>query len=312
VRHQSLPLGIFAIACGLLTHATAAHATATETWVSGTGTNSGACTITAPCRTFAFAHNLTAAGGTIHVLTSGSFGPLTITKTISIVADGVDAMIETAAGGAAIIVQVAGTGVVSLHGLTIDERGTANDGISFVSGGALHVDNCTIRRARLGINFAPTGTSKFYISDSVITDSSGDGFFVHPTGGGAAKIMADRVRVENAGATGFDFNGTNTTGLIQGTVRDSVAAGNGGNGILAIDQDGNGLTKVMIDHTSVVNNINLGVFSVGESTIWIGDSTVTGNGTGLSSSGGILASYGTNKLIGNVSDGAPQSSVGMR
>ena len=311
MRRQSLPLGLVAIACGLLAHATSAHAISGETWVSGTGSNAGGCTITAPCRTFAFAHLQTGPSGTIHVLSSGNFGSLTITKAISIVAEGVDAVINTAAG-AALTVQVGGTGVVSLRGLTIDMHGTSNDGISFVSGAALHVQNCTIRGAKLGINFAPTGTSELYFSDSVITDSSGDGLFVHPTGNGAAKVMVDRVRVENAGATGFDFNGSNTTGLIQGTVRDSIAAGNGGNGILAVDQDGNNVTKLMIDHTTVANNASIGVSSVGTSTIWIGDSTVTGNGTGFFSGGGILASYGTNKLVGNVGDGAPQSSIGMQ
>jgi hypothetical protein len=314
MRHISLSIGIVAIACGLLAHATAARAVTVETWVSGTGSNAGACPITSPCRTFAFAFGQTSAGGTIHVLSSGNFGPLTITKAISIVAEGVDAMINTAAGGAAIIVQVGGTAIVSLRGLTIDERGTANDAISFVSGAALHVRNCTIRRAQVGIRFAPAGTSELYVADSVITDTSLDGLFIHPSGSGGAKVMVDRVRAENATGNGFEFSGSNTTGQITATVRDSVAAGNAANGIVAFDGDGSGATKVMIDHTAAVNNTNSGVVSVNAgATIRIGDSTVTGNGTGLNAAAGaVLESYGTNKVDGNGTDVSGATTIATR
>ena len=132
-RHS---IGIFAIACGLLAGQTTARA-APETWVSGTGSNAGNCPITAPCRTFAFAYGQTNNNGAINVLSSGNFGPFTIAKPISIVAEGVEAMINTGAGGAGIIVQAGANAIVSLHGLTIDLHGTNNNGISFVSGAAL-------------------------------------------------------------------------------------------------------------------------------------------------------------------------------
>ncbi len=94
---------------------------AIATWVSGTGSDAGNCQITAPCRTFAFAHDQTNNNGAINVLSSGNFGPLTITKPISIVSDGVEAVINTGANGAGIVVQ-AGAAAVSLRGLTIDMR----------------------------------------------------------------------------------------------------------------------------------------------------------------------------------------------
>jgi hypothetical protein len=59
------------------------------TWVSGHGTDSGACPLAAPCRTFAFALTQTAAGGEIYVLDPAGYGTVTITKAISIVNDGV-------------------------------------------------------------------------------------------------------------------------------------------------------------------------------------------------------------------------------
>ena len=96
MRHHAISIRVFAVACGLLASASIAQA-ANETWVSGTGTDAGNCPRTAPCRTFQFAHDQTNNNGAINVLTSGNFGPLTITKPISIVADGVEAVINTGA-----------------------------------------------------------------------------------------------------------------------------------------------------------------------------------------------------------------------
>src|SRR4029077_12685850 len=88
------------IAIILLTNSQLAHAATRPpqfraTWVGGTGTDSGACPITAPCKTFQYAFTQTLAGGTINVLSPGSFGPLDITKSVSIVADGVEALIQS-------------------------------------------------------------------------------------------------------------------------------------------------------------------------------------------------------------------------
>jgi hypothetical protein len=48
-------------------------------------------------------------------------------------------------------------------------------GIGFVSGGALHVQNCVIRKAGSGILFLPaSGTPELYVADSVIADALTD------------------------------------------------------------------------------------------------------------------------------------------
>ena len=66
-----------------------AHAQATRTWVSGVGDDANPCSRTAPCKTFAGAISKTSTGGEIDVLDPGGFGALTITKSISIEAEGV-------------------------------------------------------------------------------------------------------------------------------------------------------------------------------------------------------------------------------
>jgi hypothetical protein len=303
MRRHSSPTGIFAVAmaCGLLAGGTSAQA-ALLTWVSGTGTDAGNCAITAPCRTFAFAHDQTNNNGIITVLAPGSFGPLTITKPINIVADGVEALINTAAGGSAIVVQADAAATVSLRGLTIDLRGTANKGISFLSGAALHVQDCVIRRTEEGISFVPSAASELTIANSVVANSNVNGITVFPTGSASAKVALDRIRVENNAGHGIIFLGFDTTGAIVATVRDTVSAGNQEFGIGAANS-GAGTVDVMIDRSAALNNSTGIVAHISGTTIRMGRSTVTGNTAGLeASSGGVIASYGTNKIEGNGTD----------
>ena len=53
--------------------------------MSATGSDSGGCGLTAPCRTFAYALTQTAVSGEIIVLSSAGYGPVTIGKAVSII-----------------------------------------------------------------------------------------------------------------------------------------------------------------------------------------------------------------------------------
>src|ERR1700730_3178085 len=74
------------LACGL-SSAAPVQAGPNRTFVSGTGTDGGACPLAAPCRTLSFAFAQTAAGGEIDVLDPANYGPVFITNAISIVND---------------------------------------------------------------------------------------------------------------------------------------------------------------------------------------------------------------------------------
>src|SRR5688572_24992148 len=67
---------------------TLAEAQASRTWVSGVGDDANPCSRTAPCKTFAGAISKTAANGEINVLDPGGFGAVTITKSLTISAEG--------------------------------------------------------------------------------------------------------------------------------------------------------------------------------------------------------------------------------
>jgi hypothetical protein len=316
MRHHATSIRALAVACGLLASAGVAQA-ASETWVSGTGTDAGNCPITAPCRTFAFAHTQTNNNGAINVLTSGNFGPLIITKPISIVADGVEAVINAATGGAAITIAVGANAVVSLRGLTIDLRGTPNTGITFQAGGALRIQDCVIRKpGSAGIFFNPgSGTSELYVADTTIADNGAShGIFVFPVGTGSAKVTLDRVRLENAAdGAGASFESGNASNPVTASMRDISASGNSGHGVRAT-ASGGGSVSVMLDRVAAVNNPGNGVTALGAGAIIrIGDSTVAGNNAGLfAGDGGVIDSYGTNKVNGNSLDGTPTNTIDMK
>jgi hypothetical protein len=308
--HHSLRLGILIIAFALLAGVSAAQARP-DTWVSPQGSDSGTCPINAPCRTFAYAHSQTNNNGSINVLSSGNFGALTITKSISVVAQGAEAAIVTGAG-AGIIVQAPPAAIVSLRGLTIDMRGSASPGISFVSGSALHVRDCVIHRAGDGIEFIPaSGITNLYVTDSVISNSGDTAISIAPSGNADARAMVDGVRMENA-IHGIVVAANTTTGNVRATIRNSTTSGGPGVGISALG-GGSGTAKVMVAQSVIANNLH-GIFTSGaNATIWIGDSTISGNsGIGFVSSGGVSASYGTNKVNGNATDGAATSSAALK
>ena len=70
--------------------------------------------------------------------------------------------------------------------------------------------------------------AQLYVADTVIANATSNAIIVQPNGSGGAKVMLDRVRVENGSDNGIIFEGSVTTGSISATVRDSVVAGNGG------------------------------------------------------------------------------------
>ena len=93
-----------------------AYAQATRTWVSGVGDDANPCSRTAPCKTFAGAISKTAAAGEINVLDPGGFGAVTITKSIRIISDHIEAGVLVS-GTNGVVVSVASTDHVLLDGL---------------------------------------------------------------------------------------------------------------------------------------------------------------------------------------------------
>src|SRR2546423_3716335 len=88
MRKIAISLTILGAVLVALTQDVSLHAevsvTLAETWVAITGEDRNACSRTAPCRTLERAIEATSTGGHLGVLDSGNFGPVHITKSISI------------------------------------------------------------------------------------------------------------------------------------------------------------------------------------------------------------------------------------
>ena len=171
MRRSTLLVSIFAFVLPLLL-AVSAHAQATRTWVSGVGDDANPCSRTAPCKTFAGAISKTATGGEINVLDPGGFGAVTITKSISIIADYVEAGVLVSGTNGIIVNAPAGSKIL-LQGLDIEGLGTGLTGVSFIGGSKLYIIRCAIRNfTNNGVNVASvTAGAHAFISDSYIIDN---------------------------------------------------------------------------------------------------------------------------------------------
>lgn len=303
-RYSALRVVVFLTL--MLAASQVAHAQATRTWVSGVGDDANPCSRTAPCKTFAGAISKTAARGEINVLDPGGFGGVTITKSISIVAEGATAGVLVS-GTNGIVINAGANDVVVLRGLDFEGLGTGLNGIRFLAGGVLHVEDCTINNfggnPGIGIAFQPSGSSRLVVVDTVVrnnfTAGTGGGILIQPTGAGSAIAALDNVRSDR------NIFGLKAQGNATVTVTHSVFSSNNFAGIWAES------ATITVDSSQISNSAANGVLSNGAgATIRIGSSVVSGNGTGLAASGGgALLTFGFNKVAGNTADGAPTGSV---
>jgi len=287
-----------------------AHAQLSRTAVSAARGNDGnACDLAAPCRTFQVAHDKTNDQGEITVLDPGGYGSLTITKSISIVNDGVgeaSILVSGGPGNFGITINAPVGGYVNLRGITIQGIGFGGGtGLRFNTGFSLTMENCVIRNHTLdGLEFRASGTSNLTVSNTLLADNGGHGVEVTPSGSVTVKVFLDRVGMYNNSLDGFIVNGQFSTGTINATAADSAAANNGGTGYLVTSSSAGARSNLMVVRSAAANN-GTGIASDNTgATLWVSQSTVTGNTTSWSSSGSVLQSFGDNNIVGN-SDGNP-------
>jgi len=297
-------LTIFCLAVGLALSAAPASAQATRTWVSGVGDDANPCSRTAPCKTFAGAISKTAVAGEIDALDPGGFGAVTITKAITI--DGGPGIAGVLVSGTnAIIVNAPAGAVVNLRNLDIDGVGTGLNGVSFLAGGALHVDNSHIYGfTAVGISMTPSAAahSVLVVNNSVITDNAGGGIVAAPTG--AATVSVDLLGLT---ASRNKFGLKVADGAVA-SVRNSLFSSNTNNGVIAASTAA--ACEINIEKSTSSNNGAFGVLTSGaNATIRISEVGIFDNLTGIGALGGAVISYGNNQIAGNGTNGAPTSTI---
>jgi hypothetical protein len=209
--------------------AVAAPALPTRTWVSSLGDNNNPCSRAQPCRTFAGAISKTMAGGEISVLDPGGYDTITITKSITIMAEGFEGSI-LAGGVNAITINAGATDVVTLSGLSFEGEGSGIAGIKINSAGAVNIRKCLIKGFQAnpdaaGIIIDADPAASIVVSDCTISDNS-SGIVLH-----SGQLFLDRVQLVQNKQSGLRSNGRVAIAVING----STIAHNKGTGLDIVD-----------------------------------------------------------------------------
>jgi hypothetical protein len=190
---------------------------AARTFVSVTGNDLNNCATQAtPCRTFAAAIAQVDPGGEVLVLTSGSYGGATITKSARItVPSGIVAFTA-----ASMVVAAGAADTVVLRGLTLSAATPGSgSGIDVQTANAVFIEDCVITGWQNGINVAGP-IAHLFVSGTTVRLSGSNGI-VTSVSGAQARATITRSRFDGSGNCGV-FLGQGTTG----TVFDTVAAEN--------------------------------------------------------------------------------------
>ena len=305
IRRSLEILGVFAV---LAFQATPSAAQLDAVFLRSDGSDALTCAnVQNRCISLARGLDQVNAGGTVNVLDSNVHAAIEIGVGVSIFAPGGGNIIEESGIGSpssAIYIHTAPADVVTISGVSIDQRGLLNHGLTMDSSGVLHLENCYIRGSGdlFGLNIIPFGAVEVHISNCVIADNggagTGGGILIKPSGSGSAKVVLDNVRVEN-NLLGINIDGTGTSGALSVTVHNSIMSNNTAFGIKAIES-GAGSTNVMLESSTASNNGTNGVIAVGGTAIIrMRNSTSTANAAGLVvSSGGQIVSHGGNVVAG--------------
>jgi hypothetical protein len=267
-----------------LTLVTPAHAQATRTWVSGVGDDVNPCSRTAPCKTFAGTISKTAAGGEISVLDPGGFGAVTIVKSITISGDGTLAGILNAGGVNGVIVNTPNaTDIVVLRNLSINGGGTGLNGIRYIGGGQLVVENVTVTgQTQAGIDVSHSGTGNLLVRDSSFTG----GLMGIRIGTGTIHASLNNVSIRETTSAGIN----NLVGAVD--LSNSVVAQNSGVGVLA--KGG----SINLENCQLTKN-GVGAQAQVGATIRLSNVGLYDNDTTLGCGGGTLATASNNRKGGN-------------
>jgi hypothetical protein len=264
-----------------------AAGSASNAWVSGNGTDIGACgPVTNPCRTLQYVHdNVVAAGGQIRVKDPAGYNAIIITKAISIINDGVGFAGISAPSGDAIVIQAGASDSVFIKGWSIDGAKTGKNGIKLISAGSLTIANCTIggfgsAPGNFGITINPaSGSVHFTISDTIVFGNGLDGIAIIPSlpnfaTGSAASVSGTITRVESSGngGDGINVDGSKTSGQVSVYVSEANASNNAVDGLF-------GQTAGLhITRSTITNNGKYGVEAGMPSNVFTyGDDLIKGN-----------------------------------
>jgi hypothetical protein len=282
------------LVCALPLVAASGAWAAQRTFVSTTGNDANACSLTLPCRGFAKAITVTDAGGELVVLDSGGYGAVTVDKDVTILSPaGVYAGVSVFAAQDGITVTAPATRVV-LRGLTINGQG-GNNGIR-VQAGEVHIESTVISNSGAA-GILVEGGSTVRIAGTV-SRSNVDGLRVAP-GAGSVSVLVRDSEFSNNATVGIGVSPSAGGASARVTVERSSVTKNGA-GVVA-SPGASATASVVLMQSVASENAGAGVSSTGSTaTVYVRESAITRNGTGLlQSTSGVLNACGANLLVAN-------------
>ena len=271
-----------------------ASAQATRTFVSGVGNDANPCSRTAPCKTFAGAQSLTAAGGIINCLDPGGYGAVTIVKSLTIKCQYTMAGLLASGGINAININAGVNDKVTLRGLDIEGNGTTLglNGVNIIQARSVKiVDSEIYTFSRSGILLVPGAgvTTRLVVDRTHIHDNGGAGIMAAPANTGVARVTVRDSEIDEngCGLVAAQFGVTNVFSTNCGTT-----APNANVGTVAINAIGNGIAD---SNTSAV------LANGSATTVRIGQNIITGSlGPALSAiNSGSILTWNNNHVAGN-------------
>jgi hypothetical protein len=285
-------LNIIAVSVVCLFCSSLANAQASRTWVSGVGDDANPCSRTAPCKTFAGAISKTAACGEISVLDPGGFGAVTITKSITINGDGTLAGILASLTNG-IIVNAGVNDVVIIRSISINGFCTGLNGIRYLNGRHLRVENCTIygfTTHGIDVSLPASTASQLTVTNTSITNVNSVGIRIAAVSGTPTAQLTN-VRINRTGF-GLDVLNGNTT------IANSAISHVTNQGIVA---EG---TSVINAASVVLNNNGTGISALASgSTVNFANCDIFNNGTGLNIAAGATGNrFGNSRIFQNTTN----------
>ena len=245
-------------------------AQATRTWVSGVGDDANPCSRTAPCKTFAGAISKTAANGEISVLDPAGYGAVNITKSMTINGNGTLAGISNA-GTNGIIVNGADI-IVTIRNISINGSSTGLNGIRFLNGAHLNVENCWIN----GLASGYSGISVEHGNKGVLT------------------VKNTNITGPTKDMNGIVVNSTSVNGDSVKVFLSNVNIQGVTNGIVAKER-----AHINVENCVISNTYKAVYSELATSFIWLSNTSVSNNIIGIDTGLGKVISFGNNQLSGN-------------
>jgi hypothetical protein len=202
----------------------------TRTWVSGVGNDANPCSRTAPCKTWAGAISKTQQpGGEIDALDPGGFGALTITGGITLNGGTGNTAGVLVAGTNGIVVAAGANDVVILRNLDFNglypSTSAGINGIDFVSGKALYIENSTIENfGSDAVHIAPTAGGYVALKNDILRNDGQNGVYAK-AGTMPLQVLVVGCTIEGNKASGIVSFGSTTGVVIKDNVITNNAAG---------------------------------------------------------------------------------------